>query len=220
MIEQVCKNTASFGGKMEKNIQMSKIWLDGYDLPKLKELYKNKVSIAENTDELYRPYLEYANSEYQNYKIFSKHLDSMKELLVSNYGNIKYNGLIIPSTLVKDGPNEGVDSGKTDHYREILFPGLPVKRYVFKTYRLVAEVWCHNPDPDTYTIVHHIGNDSNDNKSNLLFVTHRQHFSIHSKYGRLYKDLCSDASIEEVLEYFDQMDDIDEDLDLNKMNIS
>ena len=166
---------------MKKNKQIDATWLDGYDWSKLKELYKNKEPIAENTDELYRPYLEYANSEYQNHKIFTKHLNSMKELLVSNYGNIKYNGLIIPSTLVKDGPNKGVDSGETDHYREILFPCLPIKRYVFKTYRLVAEVWCHNPDPKTYTIVHHIGNDSYDNKSNLLFVTQRQHYLIHCR---------------------------------------
>ena len=161
---------------------LPEFWLDGYDLLKLRELYRNKEPIAENTDELYRPYLEYTNSEYQNHKIFTKHLDSMKELLVSNYGNIKYNGLIIPSTLVKDGPNKGVDGGKTDHYREILFPGLPVKRYVFKTYRLVAEVWCDNPDPKTYTIVHHIGNDSYDNKSNLVFVTKEQHSAIHSHF--------------------------------------
>ena len=166
---------------MDKNKQTDAIWLDGYDWRKLIELYKNKEPIAESEDEQYRPYLEYANSEYENHKIFTKHLDSMKGLLVSNYGNIKYDGLIIPSTLVKDGPNKGVDSGKTDHYREILFPDLPVKRYVFKTYRLVAEVWCNNPDPNTYTIVHHIGNDSYDNKSNLVFVTQGQHYLIHCR---------------------------------------
>jgi hypothetical protein len=81
--------------------------------------------------------------------------------------------------LVSNGPNKGVDGGKYDHYREILFPDLPIKRYIFKTYRLVAEVWCNNPDPKIYTIVHHIGNDSYDNKNNLLFVTQKQHSLIH-----------------------------------------
>ena len=166
---------------MKRDKKINEIWLDGYDWEKLWKLYKSKKPITENTDEQYRPYLKYANCNYENHKTFIKNMDFMKELLVSNYGNIKYNGVIIPSTLVKDGPNKGVNGGKTDHYREILFPGLPVKRYVFKAYRLVAEVWCNNPDPNVYTTVHHIGNDSFDNKSNLLFVTPGQHYLIH--YG-------------------------------------
>jgi hypothetical protein len=154
-------------------------WLDGYDLDKLKELYKIYQPIRETDEEQYKPYFEFANREYQNRQILEKHKNSIKELLVSNYGNIKYNGIIIPSTLVSKGPNKGVDGGKYDHYREILFPDLPIKRYIFKTYRLVAEVWRNNPDPQKYIIVHHIGNDSYDNKNNLLFVTEKQHTLLH-----------------------------------------
>ena len=154
-------------------------WLDGYNLKKLKELYKIYEPIKETDEEQYRSYFEFANGEYRNMQILEKHKNSIKELLVSNYGNIKYNGIIIPSTLVSNGPNKGVDGGKYDHYREIIFPDLPIKRYIFKTYRLTAEVWCNNPDPKKYIIVHHIGNDSFDNKNNLLFVTQNQHTAVH-----------------------------------------
>ena len=160
--------------------QMNEIWLDGYSLYKLKVLYKISEPIKEEIEEQYRPYFEFANSEYQNYQILEKHKISIKELLVSNHGRIKYNGIIIPSTLVKDGLNKGVDGGKYDHYMEIVFPNLPIKRYIFKTYRLVAEAWCNNPDPKKYSVVHHIGKDTDDNKNNLVFVTNNQHLSIHN----------------------------------------
>ena len=168
-------------GKMDTNNQLDEIWLDGYNLSQLIELYKKNEPIKETTEEQYRSYFEWSNSQYYHFQILEKYSSSIKELLVSNCGNIKYNGVIIPSTIVSSGPNKGVDSGKYDHYREILFPDLPIKRYIFKTYRLVAEVWCTNPDPINYTTVHHIGNDSYDNKNNLLFVTWNQHDSIHSK---------------------------------------
>jgi len=159
---------------------MEKIWLDGYTLEKLQKLYKINEPIKETSEEQYKSYFEFANNKYKNFQILEKYKNSIKELLVSNYGNIKYNGIIIPSTLVLHGPNKGVEGGKYNHYREILFPDLIIKRYIFKTYRLVAEVWCTNPEPNDYIIVHHIGNDSYDNKNNLLFVTNPQHLSIHN----------------------------------------
>ncbi len=153
-------------------------WLDGYDLEKLNRLYKQYEPIKETSDEKYRSYFEFAKRGYENFEIFLKHKNLIDEFLVSNFGNIRYNGLIIPSNLVMKGPNKGISNGDYDYYNEILFPNLPIRRYIFKTYRLVAEVWCNNPDPIHYTIVHHIGNDSFDNKSNLLFTTSSQHFSI------------------------------------------
>jgi hypothetical protein len=159
---------------------MENVWLDGYDLKKLQELYKINEPIKEILEEQYKSYFKFANNNYTNYKILKKYDNSIKELLISNYGSIKYNGMIIPSTLVSNGPNKGIKSGKYDHYREVLFPDLPIKRYIFKTYRLVAEVWCNNPEPKDYTTVHHIGNDTYDNKNNLLFVTNSQHLSIHN----------------------------------------
>jgi hypothetical protein len=197
---------------MDKDNQKDEIWLDGYDLQRLIELYTKYEPIKETTEEQYRSYFEYSNDKYENFRILGKHINSIKELLVSNYGNIKYNGIIIPSTLVSNGPNKGVYLGKIDHYREILFPDLPVKRYVFKTYRLVAEVWCNNPDPERYTIVHHIGNDSCDNKNNLLFLTNNQHLSIHNKKKllNLEKDIETSSDIincyteEEYLKIFEE----------------
>jgi hypothetical protein len=167
--------------KMDTNNQVDNIWLDGYDLSQLTELYKKNEPIKETTEECYRSYFEHSNNQYENFQVLEKHLNFIKELLVSNYGNIMYNGIIIPSTIVSEGPNKGVGGGKCDHYREILFPDLPIKRYIFKTYRLVAEAWCENPKPINYTTVHHIGNDSYDNKNNLLFVTKNQHLSIHGR---------------------------------------
>ena len=157
---------------------MEESWLDGYNLEKLNELQKIYRPIEETEKEHYRQYFEYANAEYQNVKLLKKHINLASELSVSNYGNIKYNGIIIPSSLVSDGPNKGINSGKTDHYRETILPDFPIKRYAFFTYRLVAEAWCNNPAPSVYTTVHHIGNDFYDNKSNLIFVTSKQHFSI------------------------------------------
>ena len=164
---------------MDNNKQKDNIWLDGYDLSKLTELYNKKEPIKETTEEQYKAYFEHSNKQYKNFQVLGKCISSIKELLVSNCGNIMYNGIIIPSTIVSDGPNKGVEGGKYDHYREIIFPDLTIKRYIFKTYRLVAEVWCYNPDPIIYTTAHHIGNDSYDNKNNLLFVTQKQHLSIH-----------------------------------------
>jgi hypothetical protein len=160
---------------------MDREWLDGYNFDKLKELYLKDEPIKENTEEQFRSYFEYAKVEYPNFGILKQYENYIKELLVSNYGSIKYNGNIIPSTLIANGPNKG-KSSYPDYYREIIFPDLPVKSHIFITYRLVAEVWCNNPDPSIYNHVHHIGNDSYDNKNNLLFMTFNQHFpSFHNK---------------------------------------
>ena len=164
---------------MDESNQMDGVWLDGYDLKKLVELHKKNEPIKETTEEQYRSYFEYSNNQYDNFRKLEKHSSFIKELLVSNKGNIKYNGVIIPSTLVGDGPNKGGFYGR--HFREIIFPDLPIKGDIFITYRLVAEAWCNNPKPKIYTIVHHIGNDSSDNKSNLLFVTKKQHDAIHNE---------------------------------------
>ena len=170
---------------MDKNYQIVDVWLDGYDLERLVELYNIYEPIREATEEQYKPYFEYSNEKYYNFQLLEKYSNNIKELLVSNFGNIKYNGLIIPSTIVSNGPNIGIDGGRIDHYREIIFLDLPIKRYVFKTYRLIAEVWCNNPNPKKYTTVHHIGDDSFDNKNNLLFVTNKQHLSIHNKAKKI-----------------------------------
>ena len=172
---------------MDDKKQMDEIWLDGYNLEKLNELQKVYQLIQENEEEQYRQYFDFVNSEYENYKILIKHENLIKELFVSNFGNVIYNGNIIPSTIVVNGPNKGIKNGAADHYREIVFYDLPIKRHAFFTYRLIAETWCNNPNPYVYTTVHHIGNDSYDNKNNLLFVTQKQHFSI--RHNRSKKQL-------------------------------
>jgi hypothetical protein len=171
---------------------MEEGWLDGYDLDKLNEFQKIYQPIKESEEEQYRPYFEFANSEYENVKCLKKHINFINELLVSNHGHIMFNGIIIPSTLIADGPNKGKGT-YPDYYREILFPDFPIKSHIFITYRLIAEAWCDNPCPKKYTIVHHVGNDSYDNKSNLLFVTKTQHIAI--KHNRLKKPIQACTSI-------------------------
>ena len=153
-------------------------WLDGYSLETLKYLYSLKKPIEQNEKEEYKNYFEYANENYNIYRILYEHKELVSEILVSNYGNIIVNGKIIKSTLVKDGPNKGYNFGKNDNYKEIVFPEIKINKCIF-TYRLVAEVWCNNEDVDKYTTVHHIGNDEYDIKNNLLFVTSIQHGLIH-----------------------------------------
>jgi hypothetical protein len=152
-------------------------WLDGYNLETLKRLYKLKVPVEQNENEEYKSYFEYANKNYSTYKILNEYKNILPELLVSNYGNVIINGDKIQSTLVKDGPNKCFNDGK-DNYKEIVFPKMNLKNCIF-TYRLVAEVWCNNPDTNNYTTVHHIGNDNYDIKNNLIFVTPYQHGLIH-----------------------------------------
>ena len=164
---------------MEDNKYLEISWLNGYDLEKLNVLYEKYDNIKEQSEEEFRDYFEHSKEEYENYEILKEHKHLIKELCVSNFGNIKYNGSIIPSTWVKNGPNKGISNGDYDYYKEILFPNIPIKRYIFKTYRLIAEAWHENPNPSIYSTVHHIGNDFFDNKSNLLFTTSKQHFSIY-----------------------------------------
>ena len=99
-------------------------WLDGYNFDKLKELYLVNEPIKEDTEEQFRSYFEYAKNVYPNYIELKQYENSIKELLISNFGNIIYNGEIIPSTLVINGKNKGINN---DHYREIVFPDINIK---------------------------------------------------------------------------------------------
>lgn len=130
--------------------------------------------IEQNEKEEYKLYFEYANKNYNTYKILFQYFNLLPEFVISNYGNIKINGCKIESTLVKNGPNKGYREGNNDNYKEILFPKINLGEPIF-TYRLVAEVWCNNPDIENYNVVHHIGHDDYDIKNNLLFVTWKQH---------------------------------------------
>jgi hypothetical protein len=190
-----CETIYKEGGSMENTINKSVEWLDGYNLDKLNDLQKIYQPIAEIEPEQYRSYMKYTKSDYNNALILIKYIQKMDDLLVSNHGNIKYKGLIIESSLVGDGPRKGLFEGKFDNYKEIIFPDISVK-YTFYTYRLVAETWCNNPDPNLYTTVHHIGNDNFDNKNNLLFVTNNQHFSI--KHNWMYNKAENNNKIQDI----------------------
>ncbi|WP_461253045.1 hypothetical protein [Treponema sp. R8-4-B8] len=180
-------------------------WLDNYNYEALRRLYKIKSPIDNHEKEEYRSYFEYANKDYPYYGMLNKYLDILPEFLISNYGKIIINGKNIESTLVKNGPNKGYRNGDNDHYREIIFPNIALELPVF-TYRLVAEVWCNNPDIKNYTTVHHIGHDGYDIKNNLLFVTNYQHGLIHG--WNIYEYISNETkkdmeqAMKEAEEYF------------------
>lgn len=49
-------------------------------------------------------------------------------------------------------------------------------------HRLVAEVFCDNPEPELKTVVHHINCNSLDNRAeNLIWLTPQEHTQIHNQ---------------------------------------
>lgn len=49
-------------------------------------------------------------------------------------------------------------------------------------HRLVAEVFCDNPEPELKTVVHHINCNSLDNRAeNLIWLTPQEHTEIHNQ---------------------------------------
>jgi hypothetical protein len=93
-------------------------------------------------------------------EVFRKHPKLPVE--VSNLGRIKFNGDIL---LQRPDPE------RSDPYGYLWVEIPRVSKYKL-VYRLVAETWCDRPDPFLYTMVHHISNNSMDNRpENLLWVT-------------------------------------------------
>jgi hypothetical protein len=161
------------------------IILDGYSVEMLKKLYKRGIPIKESGEEQYKKYMENANQNYWNFKVLSNYRIA-KELMISNYGNIKLNNTILYPSPIKDGHHFRLYEGKYDTYDEILIPGIYTPKYILLPYRLVAELWCNNPNIEIYTCVHHIGNDNYNNSKNLIFLTEYQHNLIHSDYNKKY----------------------------------
>jgi hypothetical protein len=105
------------------------------------------------------------NEKFATYK-------NNSEILVSNYGRIKYKGEIIKQK--KDG--------------KYFFVNIPVlnakedgKIYVHK---MVAETFCEEDKPDNeFFIVHHKSGNSFDNRAeNLIYVACSEHVLIHNCY--------------------------------------
>jgi hypothetical protein len=167
---------------MPNNYENIKI-LDGYNIETLKALYKSGIPIKESGEEQYKNYMENSNQNYWNFKVLSNYRVA-KGLMISNYGNIKLNSTVLYSSPVKNGHHFGL--GKYDTYDEILIPEIYTPKHIFLPYRLVAEVWCNNPNIEIYTCVHHIGNDNYNNSKNLIFLTENQHDLIHSDYNKKY----------------------------------
>jgi hypothetical protein len=55
---------------VETGNQENDVWLDGYNLKKLKELYKKYEPINETADEQYKSYFDFSKQEYYNFEIF------------------------------------------------------------------------------------------------------------------------------------------------------
>ncbi|GHV17171.1 hypothetical protein FACS189493_4310 [Spirochaetia bacterium] len=114
--------------------------------------------------------LNIENLEGEMFKKYpDTYLDSDKKSIeISNFGRVKLDKKIVPQYVPDDDENLYVD-----------IPGIRTKRRE-KVYRLVAEIWCENPNIDFYNQDHHISNNWYDNrKENLLWVTETQHARIH-----------------------------------------
>jgi len=154
-----------------------------YSLEELRSLYKNNTAIPETKDEEYKIYIENVFYPYESMKIKKYLNDDIKKLIVSNYGNIKYKDKIIEPSFVKERRTKNYPWKKYmdewENYLEIIIPGIRNSYPLLLVHRLVAEVWCDNPAPNKYSIVHHIGNDQENNSQNLLFVSKIEHDLIH-----------------------------------------
>jgi hypothetical protein len=158
-------------------------WLGGYCARKLIELYNIGNVIPENNNEQFIPYIEGIKQNYSTLLELNKFGEQYPKLLtISNYGNIKFNDIPLNSAPVWEGPRKGIYGGIWDKYLEINIPGIYTIQYCFLVHRLVAEVWCENPNCYKYDTVHHIGNDNENNSKNLIFLTDRQHDIVHGKF--------------------------------------
>lgn len=92
---------------------------------------------------------------------------------VSNLGRIMQNNKII---------HQFPDSTKRYpiEYLQVTFLNSTNRFKTEYVYKLVAEVWCPNPNRDLYTDIHHIDNNGTKNTSyNLVWLTCEQHAEIH-----------------------------------------
>jgi hypothetical protein len=150
----------------------------------LKTTYQAQKAIPETGDEIYKVYVETVNKPYESFKIKEYLHKDIVKLKVSNYGNIEYDGNILKPSLVKNRVQNNCSWKKYmnqwENYLEIIIPGIENVYPLLLVHRLVAEVWCEN-NIGIDAIVHHIGNDLENNSKNLIFVTKEEHKFIHEK---------------------------------------
>jgi hypothetical protein len=158
-------------------------WLTNIPLVELQKKVFDKTSDFIPYEEYFIPYIK--GNKYYLYKDYLKLFeclgDEIKELEISNLGNIKLCGKILEQTFVRDGCHKGFMNGDFDCYLEIIFNEKYKDNWLFFVHRLVAETWCVNIEPNYYKYVHHIINDGENNRfDNLLWVTEEQHHLIHN----------------------------------------
>jgi hypothetical protein len=156
--------------------------LGGYFLDELRELYQKRTAIKNIGQEVFNFYIESVNQQYESLEIEKYLHENIRKLEVGNHGSIKYDGEPLKPSLVKERLEKNEYWAKWmeqwKDYLEIKIPDYFIPYPLLLVHRLVAEVWCENPDKDIYTRVHHIGNNENI-AENLLFVTEKQHALIH-----------------------------------------
>ena len=158
-------------------------WLTNIPLVELQKKVLEKTPDFIPYEEYFIPYIKGNNyCCYKNYRELSECLgNKIKELEISNLGNVKLCGKILTQTFVRDGCHKGFMNGTYDHYLEIIFDENYKGNWLFLVHRLVAEIWCVNIEPNYYEYVHHIINDGKNNRfDNLLWVTEEQHHLIHN----------------------------------------
>ena len=157
-------------------------WLTNLSLLELRSKALKK------SEPLFIPYFEGNNGKkswaFKNSNNLNQYLgERMKNLKVSNFGEIMFEGKLLDQTFVKNGPRKGICGGIFDKYLEIDFNEImhhSINDWVFLVHRLVAETWCNNIDSSIYEDVHHLNNDLLDNRScNLVWLTRWQHDEVH-----------------------------------------
>jgi hypothetical protein len=158
-------------------------FLGKYSLSELREMYRKKVEIPEIGIEVFNIYVKSVHQKYETLKVEEYLHENIAKLKVSNHGHIKYDGKPLRSSIVGDRKRlqdhweNWMEQWKD--YLEVKIPGIFIPYPLLLVHRLVAEVWCENPNKEIYTRVHHIGNNSKNNSENLMFVTEEQHGFIH-----------------------------------------
>lgn len=122
--------------------------------------YNNETEIQYLGGEIWKPYLEY---------------------MVSNLGRV-YS--LRRRCMLKP---ELARSRSCCYYRVGLYHAGTMKHY--RISRLVAELFCENPDPEHKTVVHHRNVDSIDNRaSNLVWMTPAEHREEHRRLREQISD--------------------------------
>ena len=134
-----------------------------------------------NTIEQAMNYIDYIEGE--TWKV----IPNYSQYLISNYGRIfgfKHKAIktIGKKRSFKKKRKKNRNKDKQRYFATRLYDDSGKLSNALYIHRLVAEVFCFNPDPESKTEVHHININTLDNRAdNLIWLTPKEHREIHKK---------------------------------------